>query len=79
MIELLVKVLVGNKCDLAAWRDGESPPAGAIGIGSNTIKDFADQFDLKYIEASAKTRQNVDIAFQKLAELAIEKLIDWDS
>ena len=49
----VVKLLIGNKCDLEDKRV----------ISYETGKDFAEQYNMKYIETSAKTDLNVTEAF----------------
>lgn len=48
-------VLAGNKCDMQQW-----------GIDVEQVKDFATQFEIPFIETSAKTRMGVDNAFRTL-------------
>jgi Ras-related protein Rab-1A len=50
------KLLVGNKCDLAASRQVET----------QTAKDFAASLNIPFIETSAKTSANVEQAFVKM-------------
>ena len=52
----ILKVLVGNKCDLEDKRV----------ISFNQGKEFADSYGLKFIETSAKKNLNVVEAFQTL-------------
>jgi small GTP-binding protein len=54
-------ILVGNKCDLERAVTREEALA------------LADQFQLKYFETSAKESTNVDLAFQSLAALALQR------
>ena len=49
----VIKLLIGNKCDLEDKRV----------ISYETGKDFAEQYNMKYIETSAKTDLNVTEAF----------------
>ncbi|XP_050315346.1 GTPase HRas [Anthonomus grandis grandis] len=56
-------VLVGNKCDLSAWV-----------VDMNRARDIAKQYNIPFIETSAKTRMGVDDAFYSLVrEIRIEK------
>jgi small GTP-binding protein len=50
-------LLVGNKCDLEDERK----------IGIQQVKEFADQYQLEYIETSAKSGQNIERTFTRLA------------
>ena len=52
----VLKVLIGNKCDLEEKRV----------ISINQGKEFADTYGLKYIETSAKKNLNVTEAFETL-------------
>ena len=52
----VLKVLIGNKCDLEDKRV----------ITYNQGKDFADTYGLKFIETSAKKNLNVNEAFETL-------------
>ncbi|EGN99072.1 hypothetical protein SERLA73DRAFT_181870 [Serpula lacrymans var. lacrymans S7.3] len=49
-------ILVGNKCDLEYERQ----------VGMNEGRDLAKHFGCKFIETSAKTRLNVDDAFNNI-------------
>jgi len=51
------KLLVGNKCDLTNERAVESA----------TAKEFADSYDIPFIETSAKSGQNVESCFNQMA------------
>ena len=53
----VLKVLIGNKCDLDEKRI----------ISFNQGKEFADTYGLKFIETSAKKNLNVTEAFETLA------------
>ncbi|MFW9830533.1 MAG: Rab family GTPase [Candidatus Thorarchaeota archaeon] len=56
------KVLVGNKADLDAQ------------VSINTVKTFADEHSLVFVETSAKDDANVDYAFSELANLILGKV-----
>jgi len=55
--ENVVKLLVGNKCDME----------GARAVTFEEGKEFADSLGIKFTETSAKTSNNVDKAFFTLA------------
>ncbi|ENN75757.1 ras-like protein 1 [Dendroctonus ponderosae] len=48
-------VLVGNKCDLPSWV-----------VDMNRAREIAKQYNIPFIETSAKTRMGVDDAFYSL-------------
>jgi Ras-related protein Rab-6A len=52
-------LLIGNKIDLADQRV----------VPSSMAQDLAKQYQFHYIETSAKTGENVNLAFKKLAEI----------
>lgn len=52
------KILIGNKCDLEEKR----------AVTYQEGKDFADSNGMKFIETSAKTCQQVNEAFETLAQ-----------
>ena len=54
----VVKILIGNKCDLEDKRV----------ITYNQGKEFADTYGLKFIETSAKKNLNVNEAFQTIGK-----------
>jgi Ras-related protein Rab-1A len=56
--ESVVKLLVGNKCDLESQRQ----------VTYEQGKEFADSLGVKFIETSAKNSINVEKAFFTLAE-----------
>ena len=49
-------ILVGNKVDIESQRK----------VSKEEAQSLADQWKVKYVETSAKTRLNVDIVFQDL-------------
>ena len=54
----VVKILIGNKCDLEDKRV----------ISYSQAKDFADSNGLNYVETSAKTNNNVTEAFSEIGK-----------
>ena len=58
----VVKILIGNKCDLEDKRV----------ITYNQGKEFADTYRLKFIETSAKKNLNVNKAFQTIGKGLME-------
>lgn len=54
--------LIGNKIDLV----------DQIKVSKNSIKEVASKLDLQYIETSAKTGQNINEAFERLAKMLIK-------
>jgi len=54
----IVKLLIGNKCDLEHKRV----------VDYHTAKALADRLNMPYLETSAKAATNVEKAFEKLAE-----------
>jgi len=61
------KMLVGNKVDLEEKRV----------IASSTAKDYADGLGISFIETSAKTAQDVDKAFERVATEIVQILGDY--
>lgn len=57
--------LIGNKIDLPAQ------------VNKLDAKNLADKLGLEYVETSAKTGENVDLVFQKLAEKLIPELKEF--
>jgi Ras-related protein Rab-1A len=55
--ENIVKLLVGNKCDLESQRQ----------VTTDEGKDLAQSLGIKFVETSAKSSTNVEKAFQTLA------------
>ena len=64
----VVKILIGNKCDLEDKRV----------ISYSQAKDFADSNGLKYVETSAKTNNNVTEAFSEIGKELMEACKDKD-
>lgn len=64
--EQSVKLLVGNKSDL------ESQSA----VDYETAKRKADQLGVKYVETSAKSALNVDLAFMSLTKELLDRRKD---
>jgi len=64
----VVKLLVGNKSDLTTKRV----------VSQVTGKEFADQFHLPFIEASAKDGSNVKQAFMTLVKEVFDKTVGSD-
>lgn len=62
----VVRLLVGNKCDLDSDRK----------VTQKEAKDFAESQGMTYIETSAKARINVDEAFMTLTKQVYEALPD---
>lgn len=62
------KILVGNKCDLVNRRVVEH----------NTAKQLADDFNMQYIETSAKDSINIHEAFENMATEIKHKIIQAD-
>jgi Ras-related protein Rab-1A len=53
----VVKLLVGNKCDLTARKL----------VDYSTAKEYADQLGIPFLETSAKNSSNVETAFMTMA------------
>jgi len=64
----VVKILIGNKCDLEDKRV----------ISYSQAKDFADSNGLNYVETSAKTNNNVTEAFSEIGKELMEACKDKD-
>ncbi len=54
-------VMVGNKCDQGQIRQ----------ISRDRIQIVCDEMEIEYIEVSAKERINVELAFERILELAV--------
>jgi len=65
----VVKLLVGNKCDLTTKRV----------VDFETGKEFADQFNLPFLEASAKDGSNVEKAFLTLVKDIFDRTVEKSS
>ena len=61
-------LLVGNKCDLENLRQ----------ISNDEVEKKAEQYNIGFCEASAKTGKDVDLAFQRLIEEISKKLPEFD-
>ncbi|PNF41547.1 hypothetical protein B7P43_G12312 [Cryptotermes secundus] len=64
--ESWVIFLIGNKCDLDAQRD----------VTYEEAKQFADENGLMFVEASAKTGENVEEAFLETAKKIYQSIQD---
>jgi len=60
------KLLVGNKCDLTA--------ENAKTVDSNTAKEFADSYEIPFVETSAKTGLNVEKCFMQIATAIMNRM-----
>eukprot|EP01121_Diplochlamys_sp_Union-15-3_P017484 TRINITY_DN6162_c0_g1_i1.p1 TRINITY_DN6162_c0_g1~~TRINITY_DN6162_c0_g1_i1.p1 ORF type:complete len:203 (-),score=29.54 TRINITY_DN6162_c0_g1_i1:45-653(-) len=58
----VVKLLIGNKCDLVGERK----------VGYDTAKELADQINVAFLETSAKDSTNVNNAFNDLAKSLVK-------
>lgn len=66
------RILVGNKADMAAELDA------ATGLPLRKVteeagRNLAEKFNMAFFETSAKTGQNVENAFQQIADNVVEK------
>lgn len=59
-----VKLLIGNKSDLASERQ----------VQADEANEYCETLNIPYLETSAKEGTNVDAAFLKMAECIKEKL-----
>lgn len=57
--ESVQKLLVGNKCDLAATKRA---------VETTTAQEFANKHGIPFLETSAKSAMNVEAAFMRMAE-----------
>lgn len=67
----LVKMLVGNKCDLES--------KGERAVGKEEGSKCARKHQMMFIEASAKTREGVACAFEELVEKIIQTPQLWET
>jgi len=63
------KILVGNKCDM----EGERM------VSRDEGKNFARRHQMMFIEASAKTKEGVQTAFEELVEKIIQTPSLWEA
>ncbi len=63
--EKITLILVGNKIDLVDKRE----------IMENEGEELANEFDINYYECSAKTGENINLAFNELIKKMV-KIID---
>jgi len=61
--EAVVKLMVGNKCDLTDMRS----------VPTEEAKTFAEQIGVQFLETSAKDATNVDNAFMAMAAAIIKR------
>ena len=64
----VVKLLVGNKCDLEAERK----------VPTKEAKEFADSHNMSFLETSAKQRINIDDSFMMLTKQIYDLLPESD-
>ena len=65
--EGVLRILVGNKCDLAHSRQ----------VSMEEAKEIANKYGIKYIETSAKDTINIDDLFVSTAKYLLSKQIGW--
>ncbi|CAI9720431.1 ras-related protein Rab-13-like [Octopus vulgaris] len=56
-------LLLGNKSDRCQWRE----------VSCEEGQKFAEQYNMKFFETSAKNRENIDKAFQHICEGILQK------
>ena len=66
----IVKMIVGNKCDM--------DDQGARVVTKEEGLDFATKHQMMFIEASAKTQEGIQCAFEQLVEKIIEVPWLWE-
>lgn len=64
----LIKILVGNKCDLEGERE----------VAKDEGRKCAQKYQMMFMEASAKTREGVSCAFEELVEKIIQTPSLWE-
>ena len=62
--EKITLILVGNKIDLVDKRE----------IMENEGEELANEFDINYYECSAKTGENINLAFNELIKKMVKKI-----
>jgi len=65
----LIKMLVGNKCDKEAERM----------VSKEEGQKCARKYQMMFIEASAKTKEGVHVAFEELVEKIIQTPGLWEA
>jgi len=61
--ESVIKLLVGNKCDMNDKRK----------VTFDEGQELANQYGIQFFEASAKSCSNIDLLFQTMAKVIMEK------
>lgn len=64
--ESLVTILVGNKCDLDRRRQ----------VSTKEGEDFARENGMLFVETSAKSAENIDLAFIQVSRLIYDRIMD---
>ncbi len=62
------KIIIGNKADLI-------PDIGLV-IDRNEVEEYSENHGCIYIETSAKTGENVELAFQELTLLMVKRMVN---
>ena len=65
----LIKMLVGNKCDIQGERM----------VSREEGQKCARKYQMMFIEASAKTKEGVNVAFEELVEKVIQTPGLWEA